>query len=1029
MTIEDAAKSIFLAALERPADDWAGFLDQACEANSELRARAEALLNAHRELGSIHNDAGAMVTAYEPTITERPGTVIGPYKLLEQIGEGGFGVVFMAEQTRPIRRRVAIKVLKPGMDTRQVVARFEAERQALAIMDHPNIARVFDGGATPSGRPFFVMELVKGMPITEFCDANHLTTRQRLELFIPICQAVQHSHQKGIVHRDLKPSNVLVTMHDTVPVPKVIDFGVAKAQGQELTEKTLFTAFAQMIGTPLYMSPEQAGQSGLDVDTRSDVYSLGVLLYELLTGTTPFAKERFKKAACDEIRRIIREEEPPRPSTRLSESKAALPSISAQRHTEPAKLTKLVRGELDWIVMKALEKDRNRRYETANGFAQDVSRYLANEPVLACPPTISYRIQKFIRRNRRAVATAAAIAMALIVLVAGAAGNIGWNMRDQEARRAKLAGQFDAILAEVELHGSEKRWPDALSAARRAEALLTGAGGDAQMESQLRQMLADLELVARLEGTRYSVTGTWAGNVLVGRIDKAYATAFRRGGIDVDNLSTAEAVTLLRGRKQTLPALVAALDDWAIYRRRSENVAGADALWALAQQADPDPWRRKVREATAAKDLAALEQLAASPNLDAQPAMTWSLFGRALDSLKNRHRAIEVLRRAYERYPSDYRITSDLGLYLSSGGTAEQEEALGFGRAAVALRPQSAESWDRLAGVYFLKHRFADAVPCARRAVELEPGETSYLINLGNNLRMINGLDEEGIVYLRKAVALEPTFGWAHSSLGSALNDQKKWDEALASHRTAVELAPREAWSHYNYGAALATQGKWKEANAALAKALELDPNNHGALSNSGLVAVKQDRVDEGIAFYRKAIAIAPQFASYHFFLSDALLLKKQTNEALDELRTAVKLNPRYVAAHQSLTWVLCTTEDVKLHDYAAALRHARKAVELSPNERNSWSNLGVALLRSGSAKEAVAALEKAVQMSKSADRRHRFFLAMAYQEINEKDKARRAFDEGVEWLKSKPDQRKAEFIPFRDEAAKALNVVADGGK
>src|SRR5437667_8396 len=265
-------------------------------------------------------------TVDEPLDTEGPATVIGPYKLLEQIGEGGFGVVFMAEQTQPVRRKVALKVLKPGMDTRQVVARFEAERQALAIMDHPNIAKVFDGGATPSGRPYFVMELVKGLRITEFCDQNHLTPRQRLELFVPVCQAVQHAHHKGIIHRDLKPSNVLVTMHDTTPAVKVIDFGVAKALGQELTDKTLFTGVAQMIGTPLYMSPEQAGLSDLDIDTRSDVYSLGVLLYELRTGTTPFTRDRFEHASYDEIGRIIREEDPPRPSTRLSDSKETLPA-------------------------------------------------------------------------------------------------------------------------------------------------------------------------------------------------------------------------------------------------------------------------------------------------------------------------------------------------------------------------------------------------------------------------------------------------------------------------------------------------------------------------------------------------------------------------------------------------------------------------------------------------------------------------------------------------------------------------------
>jgi serine/threonine protein kinase len=300
-------KEIFLAAVEKQdAAERDAYLREACGQDEDLRRQVDALLGKHAQAGSFLEPPARspVVTVDEQPIREVPGTVIGPYKLLEQIGEGGFGVVFLAEQTQPVRRKVALKVLKPGMDTRQVVARFEAERQALAIMDHPNIAKVFDGGATPSGRPYFVMELVRGVPITGFCDQHQLTPRQRLDLFVPVCQAVQHAHQKGIIHRDLKPSNVLVMVHDTTPVPKVIDFGVAKALGQELTDKTLFTGFAQMVGTPLYMSPEQAGQSGLDTDTRSDIYSLGVLLYELLTGTTPFPKERFQQAAYDEIRRI-----------------------------------------------------------------------------------------------------------------------------------------------------------------------------------------------------------------------------------------------------------------------------------------------------------------------------------------------------------------------------------------------------------------------------------------------------------------------------------------------------------------------------------------------------------------------------------------------------------------------------------------------------------------------------------------------------------------------------------------------------
>jgi serine/threonine-protein kinase len=450
-------KSIFGKAMElqSPAER-AAYLDEACGGDPLLREEVESLLRAGQEASGFFKGLGPLVAAptAEP-IAERPGTVIGPYKIMEQIGEGGMGLVFIAEQQHPVRRKVALKVIKPGMDTRQVVARFEAERQALALMDHPNIAKVLDGGEMDSGRPYFVMELVKGVPITESCDQNQVTVRQRLELFLSVCQAVQHAHQKGIIHRDLKPSNVLVISNDGTPVVKVIDFGVAKAIGQQLTDKTIYTQFAQLVGTPLYMSPEQAGQSGLDVDTRSDIYALGVLLYELLTGTTPFDKERLRKVDYDEIRRIIREEEPPKPSTRISTLGQAATMVSTQRKSDPKQLSRLCRGELDWIVMKALEKDRNRRYETAGAFAEDVQRYLRDEAVQACPPSAWYRVRKFARRNKGPVLATSVI---LLCLIGGIIGT-SWGMMQaieaqdtiraevREKDRAKKDAEHQALIA------------------------------------------------------------------------------------------------------------------------------------------------------------------------------------------------------------------------------------------------------------------------------------------------------------------------------------------------------------------------------------------------------------------------------------------------------------------------------------------------------------------------------------------------------------------------------------------------------
>ena len=438
----DREKEIFNKALEMTSPQARNaYLQGACGHDDELRKQIEGLLRAYDSAdGFIPNKGQDGTIRIEPIHAELPATMIGRYKILQQIGEGGMGVVYMAEQTQPVVRKVALKIIKLGMDTRNVIARFEAERQALALMDHPNIAKVLDAGATENGRPYFVMELVRGVPITEYCDKNKLSTKERLALFIPVCQAIQHAHQKGVIHRDIKPSNVMVTLHDGKPIPMVIDFGIAKATNQRLTEKTLFTNYAQMIGTPAYMSPEQAEMSGLDVDTRTDVYSLGVLLYELLTGTTPFPCKELLSLGYGEMQRVIAEVEPPKPSTRLSTMERQERTVVARnRSIEISALAKVFRGDLDWIVMKAIEKDRSHRYETVNGLALDVERHLKTEPVAARPASAAYRLQKLVRRNKLAFAAGAAIA---VVLLAGA------SLSTWQAVRATRAERLQSSLRE-----------------------------------------------------------------------------------------------------------------------------------------------------------------------------------------------------------------------------------------------------------------------------------------------------------------------------------------------------------------------------------------------------------------------------------------------------------------------------------------------------------------------------------------------------------------------------------------------------
>ncbi len=473
------AKSLFLAASDRadPAER-AAYLERECGGDAELRARVEALLRANDAApppsapeGTVDSAPGQPETADYADPTARVGAVIaGRYTLAEKIGEGGMGEVWVAKQTEPVKRKVALKLIKTGMDSRAVLARFEQERQALALMDHPNIARVLDGGMTPTGQPFFVMELVNGLPLTRFCDEAKLTPRQRLELFVPICQAVQHAHQKGIVHRDLKPANILVTVIDGRPVPKVIDFGVAKATAGKLTDESMSTQFGAVVGTLEYMSPEQAGFSGVDIDTRADIYSLGIILYELLTGLRPIDAKRLKKAALAEMIRIIQEEEPSKPSRRLSTDEG-LPSLAALRQTEPKKLMAMLRGELDWVVMKCLEKQRDRRYDTANGLARDIQRYLADEVVEARPPSVAYRLSKFVRRHKRQVVAASLVLLALVGGMVGTTlGLFEARHQEDEARKQEKIAREEAS-AKEEARSAEAERVKERDAALKLEAL------------------------------------------------------------------------------------------------------------------------------------------------------------------------------------------------------------------------------------------------------------------------------------------------------------------------------------------------------------------------------------------------------------------------------------------------------------------------------------------------------------------------------------------------------------------------------
>jgi len=983
-----SAKAVFLAALQLPPDAWPEFVQSQCEADADLRRLVEGLLRAHQDAASRVSDTAAFSSALDPA---GAGAVIGPYTLREVIGEGGMGVVYLAEQTVPVRRRVALKVIKPGMDSREVVARFEQERQALALMDHPHIARVFDGGATDEGRPYFVMELVRGLPITDYCDQAKLPAADRLKLFAQVCRAVQHAHQKGVIHRDLKPSNVLVTVIDGQPVPKVIDFGIAKATGGALTDKTVYTRFAQLVGTPLYMSPEQADLSGVDVDTRADVYSLGVMLYELLTGTTPFDPETVRRAGLDELRRIIREVEPARPSHRVStlDAKAGT-TVSNRRGLDQRQLGRLLRGDLDWIIMTALDKDRNRRYESAGAFAADVDRFLADQPVHARPPSATYRSRKFVRRNRVGLAVAAVLTLAGMMVV----GAVGWGLRDAAARRAGAEQAATAALDESADHYRADRPEAAMASAKRAVDTLIGVAGAEPLLANARERVADLEMVSLLEKDWLDDTAVGWGPADLAEVAHG---RFAEYGLDVSELPEHEAVGRI-AVKLTAPDLVAGLDDWAVLRRVAHGPADplAARLRAVATAADPDPWGRKVREAALDGTPDQIAALAAELPIESAAQTTVARLGLALMKVGRRAEAEALLRRAVQAHPDRVRPPVTLGgLLRKDRSELARVEALGFYRVALALRPQSVEMRNRIGLVLtdhldrpaagaevfrevirlrpdyaFARHnlvialskqgKHAEAVAAAREAVAVSPSATTYGC-LAAELAKAGQRDEAREAH-QAAAGREPQTANDYFARGNALSVLNRRAEAITAFREAVRLLPSYTLARFNLGSELARAGLIEQAIAEFHRVLQLEPDLGKAHSALGVQLRRLGRVDDAVAAHEDAIRCEPGNPEYRFNLGRTLYDLGLWEKAATAFQEAIRLKPDYVDALYSRGIVLIKAERME-----EAIESYRQAIHYRPDHAMAHCNLGVVCRRRGEYDEALKHFQRGHELG-SAD-------------------------------------------------------------
>jgi tetratricopeptide (TPR) repeat protein len=1019
--------TIFCAAIAiASAQERAAYIAGACGSDSELRGRVERLVNAHFQAGSFmevpavgsapllergEQETGGVATVNAPRC-EAPGAVIGPYKLLEQIGEGGFGVVFMAEQTQPVRRKVALKVLKPGMDTRQVIARFEAERQALALMDHPNIAHVLDGGETASGRPYFVMELVRGIPITEFCDQNHLPIRQRLELFAVVCQAVQHAHQKGIIHRDIKPSNVMVTLHDDKPVVKVIDFGIAKATGQQLTEKTLFTNLAQMIGTPLYMSPEQAHMTGLDVDTRSDIYSLGVLLYELLTGTTPFDKERLKEAGYDEMRRIIREEEPPRPSTRISTMGQASATISTQRKSDPKQLSRLFRGELDWIVMKALEKDRNRRYETASAFAADIERYLHDEPVQACPPSALYRFRKFARRNKRELAAALLFVFFIVVMGSG----VGWIVRDRAARRAETAQRVGESLTRARSLIAQNKLPLArqeLARARGQMANDNAAPGHLvedveRFEEEIRALETDLakveDFLALLEQAHDAEMSAPVEPALEtnGSSGRAPAPAKAGGERQPDRAVPILLAALARYQVLERADWNTALEGGSLAREQAEQIRRRiyeELLWlaadVLTRRHDHRSERQLTRESAARQ---ALTYLAKAET--ARPA-TQALFalrgtcrerlgedtaaradfrlvrktaptlpvdhwcrGLAAFDAKQLQKAIDAFEAALALEPTDYSSLLWLGHCLGDLGQVREHftAAVGIYSGCILKRPAHAHAYFCRGIVRKKLNQEEKAISDYSRAIALRPERPEVWYSRGNAYHSL-GQEEKAIRNYSRAIELRADFPDAWNNRGTAYHSLGQNEQALKNYSRAIALKADHAVAWYNRGRTYHELRQTEKALADYSQAIKLKPADARFWNERGLVYKELRDWDKGLADYSKAIDLDPTFARALGNRGNVYRSLGQLDKALVDYSKAIELAPKLAGAWNNRGVVY-----LDLRQLDRALADFSKAIELDPRDSRAFNNRGMVYLDLGQPDKALADYSKATELdSKNA--------------------------------------------------------------